>query len=67
MTNPIVQFIVIALIAAIFLWALSQFPTLDATIVKFVRIIVLVVLSIMALNLILLLLFHRGISGFLGS
>ena len=63
----VVQFVVVALIAAIFLWALSQFPTLDGTIVRFIRIAILVVLSILLLNLLLVLLFNKGISGFLGS
>ncbi len=67
MLHPVVQFIVIALIAAIGLWVLSQFPTLDGTVVKFIRILVLVVLSVLLLNLLLVLLFHKGISGFLGT
>lgn len=67
MTNPVVQFIVIALLAAIGLWVLSQFPTLDGTIVKFIRIAVLVVLSVLLINLVLFLLFHKGITGFLGT
>lgn len=67
MLNPVVQFIVAAIIAAIFLWALGQFPTLDATVVKFIRIGILVVLSVLLLNLILVLLFGKGIAGVLGS
>ena len=62
---PILQFVVIALICAIALWALSQFPTLDPTIVKFIRIAVLVVLSIMLINLILVLLTGTSIGGYL--
>lgn len=54
---PLVQFIVVALVAAIFLWVLGQFPTLDATVVKFIRIAVLVVLTIVLLNVVLVLLF----------
>jgi hypothetical protein len=65
MGSPIITFVVIALLCAIALWALAQFPTLDATIVKFIRIGVLVALSIMLLNLILVLLFGKGLSGFL--
>ncbi len=63
----LVQFIVIALVCAIGLWALSQFPTLDATVVKFIRIAVFVVLSILLLNLLLTLLFGRGLSHYMGS
>lgn len=67
MTSHLIQFIVIAIIAAIFLWALSQFPTLDATVVKFIRIGVLVVLSLLLLNLLLVILFGRGLAGFMGT
>jgi len=65
MTPLLISFVVMALIAAIFLWALSQFPTLDAMIVKFIRIAVLVVLSLLLLNLILVALFGRGLSTYL--
>jgi len=34
----LIQFVVIALLAGIGLWVLSQFPTLDGTVVKFIRI-----------------------------
>ncbi len=64
--NPIVSFIVIALLCAIGLWVLSQFPTLDATVVKFIRIAVLVLLSILLINLILVMLTGQGI-GSLGT
>jgi hypothetical protein len=67
MTALLVQFIVIAVLAAIGLWALSQFPTLDGTVVKFIRIAVLVVLSILLLNLVLVVLFGKGLSGFLAT
>lgn len=66
MDSPVIQFIVFAVLAAIFLWVLSQFPTLDPTVVKFIRIIVLVILSLLALNLVLVLLFGQGLSGYLG-
>jgi hypothetical protein len=59
------QFIVIAVLCALGLWALSQFPTLDATIVKFIRIAVLVVLSLLLLNLVLVALFGHGLSSYL--
>ena len=59
----LVQFIVVAVVCALGLWALSQFTTLDATIVKFVRIAVLVVLSIMLLNLLLFALVGKGLVG----
>jgi hypothetical protein len=65
--HPFLQFIVIAIFAAIGLWALSQFPTLDATVVKFVRIAVLVVLSTLLLNLILTALFGTSIRALLGT
>ena len=65
--SPIIQFIVVALVAAIFLWVLGQFPTLDATVVKFIRIAVLVVLTIVLLNVVLMLLFGQGISSYLGG
>ncbi len=65
MTAPILQFIVIAIVAALFLWFISQFPTLDATVVKFIRIAVLAVLSLLLLNLVLVLLFSRTLASFL--
>ncbi len=65
--QPVVQFIVVALVAAIFLWVLGQFPTLDATVVKFVRIAVLVVLTILLINVVLVLLFGQGIVFYLGA
>lgn len=64
MQSPAIQFIVIAVLAALFLWALSNFPA-DATIVRFIRVAVIIVLAIMLLNLILVLLFGGGISSFL--
>lgn len=67
MPGLLVQFIIIAVIAAIGLWALSQFPTLDGTIVKFIRIAVLVVLSLLLLNLLLVALFGKGLGGYLGT
>lgn len=65
--NPVVQFVVICLLAAIFLWALSQFPSLDGTIVRFIRIAIVVLLSVLLLDLLLVLLFARHLSGFLGG
>lgn len=50
----LVQFIVFAVVAAIGLWAIAQFPA-DGTIVKLIRMVVIVVLALMALNLILML------------
>ena len=67
MGSPIIGFIVIALVCALGLWVLSQFPTLDATVVKFIRIAVLVLLSILLINLVLVLLTGQGIGGYLGS
>lgn len=66
MENSIVQFIVVALICALGLWALSRFPNLDGTIVSLIRIVVIIALSLLALNVILMLLFGKGISGYLG-
>ncbi len=63
-TSPI-GFLVVALLCALGLWALAQFPTLDATIVKCIRIAVLVVLSIMLIDVILGLLFGHGIPFYL--
>lgn len=65
MLHPLVQFIVIALLAAIFLWALSRFPALDATVVQFIRIAVFVVLAVLLLNLLLVILLGKGIAGFI--
>lgn len=59
-----VQFVVIAMLAAIGLWVIAQFPA-DATIVKFIRVAVIVVLALMLLNLVLVLLFGKGIAGYL--
>lgn len=59
--SPLISFIVFSLIAGILLWVLSQFPTIDGTVVKFIRIAVLVVLSILFINLVLVLLFGNGI------
>ena len=63
--DAVVVFIVVAVLAAILLWALAQFPTLDGTIVKFIRIVVLVVLSVMLLNLLLIVLLGKGLSAVL--
>jgi hypothetical protein len=60
----LIQFIVVAVVAAIGLWVLAQFPA-DATIVKFIRIAVIVVLALMLLNLVLALLFGKGLAGYL--
>lgn len=65
--NPLVQFLVIALLAALFLWVLSQFPTLDGTIVRFIRIAIVVLLSILLLDLVLFLLFSKHLSAYLGT
>jgi len=67
MSGPLGQFIVFALLCALGLWVLSQFPTLDATVVKFIRVAVLVVLSILLLNLVLVLLTGQGINAYLGN
>lgn len=61
----LIQFVVIAVLSGIGLWVLSQFPTLDATVVKLISIAVYVVLSVLLLNLLLVALFGRSISGFL--
>jgi len=61
----LIQFIVIAVLSAIGLWGLSQFPTLDGTIVKFIRIAVFVVLSVLLLNLLLVVLLGKSLSQFL--
>lgn len=58
----VVQFIVIAVLAAIGLWAISQFPA-DATLVKFIRVAVIVLIAVLLLDLILTLLFGVGIRG----
>lgn len=65
--QALLVFIVIAVLAAIGLWALSQFPTLDATIVKFIRIAVLVVLSVLLLNVLLVALLHKSLWQVLGT
>lgn len=65
--ETLLAFIVIALLCAIGLWALSQFPTLDATIVKLIRIAVFVVLSVLLVNLLLVALFHKTLWGVLGA
>jgi len=53
MGHALIQFIVICLLCALALWAIRQFPTLDGTIVKFITIAILIVLSIMFINIIL--------------
>ncbi len=65
--NPIGPFIVFALLCGLGLWVLSQFPTLDATVVKFIRVAILVVLSILLINRVLILLTGQGIGTYLGS
>lgn len=64
---PLAQFIVFAVLCALGLWVLSQFPTLDVTVVKFIRIAVLVVLSILLLNLVLSMIFGQGLGYYLGT
>ncbi len=61
----LIQFIVIAVIAGIGLWALAQFPAADAVIVKLIRIGVIVVISVLLLNLIIFALFGKMLSGLL--
>lgn len=65
--SSIVSFVVTAILCAVFLWVLGQFPTLDATVVKFIRIAVLVVLTLMLINVVLVLLFGQGIPYYLGG
>ena len=65
MKSPLVSFIVFAILCALGLWVLSQFPTLDATVVRFIRIAVMVVLSLLLLNLVLVLLTGKGLSLYL--
>ena len=65
--SPLIQFIVVAIVCAIFLWVLGQFPTLDGTVVKVIRILVLVVLTVMALNVVLMLMFGHGLPFYLGG
>lgn len=67
MTQAVIHFVVIALVCALGLWALAQFPTLDGTVVRFIRIAVFIVLSILLIDLILTLLFHQGLSFYLGA
>ncbi len=64
METPLIQFIVIAVLCAIGLWALGQFPA-DGTIVKFIRIVVIVVLAVLCLNLVLMLLLGHPTSFYL--
>lgn len=63
--SPIIQFVVIAIVCALGLGVLSQFPNLDGTVVKLIRIVVLWVLSILFLNLILALPFNHSVSYYL--
>ena len=67
MRNSILAFVAFAVLGALLLWALSQFETLDPTILKFVRIAVLVVLSVLLFNLLLVILFHQTLWQTLGS
>ena len=62
MVFGIVQFVVIATLTVVGLVVLARFPTLDATVVKSIRIGVLVVLSILMVNLILFLLLGKTLS-----
>jgi hypothetical protein len=64
--TAVVQFILIAVVCGIGLWALSQF-SIDAAIVKLIRILVIVILSVWLVNLILLALFGQGIGAYLGA
>jgi len=67
MATYLLQFIVICLLCALALWAIRQFPTLDGTIVKFIQIAILIVLTIMFINLILVSLFGTSLRGILGT
>ena len=62
MVFAIVQFVVIAILTVVGLLVLTRFRTLDATVVKSIRIGVLVVLSILMVNLILFLLLGKTLS-----
>ena len=65
--SPVVTFIIVAILAALLLWFLGSIPTLDQSIVRFIRIAILVVLTIMLLNVVLVLLFGQGIAFYLSG
>jgi hypothetical protein len=65
MGHALIQFVVICLLCAFALWAIKQFPTLDGTIVKFIQIAILIVLSLLFINLILVSLLGTSLGGIL--
>lgn len=65
--QTLLVFIVVAILAAIGLWTLAQWPNLDQTIVKLIRIAVYVALAVLLLNLILVALLHKTVWQVLGA
>ncbi len=63
--NPVIAFIAVCLLCAVLLWGLAQWPGLDAVFVKFIRVILIIVVSIMGLNLLLLLIFGHPLPFYL--
>lgn len=61
--HPIAAFVIVCLLAGVFLWAIGKMTTLDAAIVNFIRIAILVVLSIWLIDLVVWMIFGHHISG----
>lgn len=62
-TSPLLQFIVVALLGALALWILRQFPEFDATIAKLISIGVYVVVALFLINMLLYSLSGRTLAG----
>lgn len=58
---PLVQIVVILVLLALGLWVLSQFPALDPTIVKVIRVLVIVFAVLIALNALLVWIWGSGL------
>jgi hypothetical protein len=43
---PLIQMVFILAIAGVFLWGLTQFPTLDSTIKQIIKVLVVVIASV---------------------
>ena len=64
--DPLVAFLVTAVVIGLFLWALGRFP-INPMVMNVITVVCVVVLVVMALNLLLTLLFGHGLPHYLGS
>jgi len=67
MGDPIVQFIVLTILCALLMWGLTRIETLDQGFIRFIRIVLMIVLTVLALNVVLNLLFGHTLPYYLSG